>query len=180
VTVTRCVILLRGVNVGGNNLVPMGELRALLTGAGFGGVETYLQSGNLAVSAAGTPEAVARRCEALIAARFGLDIRSLVRTHAELDAVVRADPFPGAADDPRRYQVTFLESPPDPEIIPRLSSAAGAGERFAVAGREIYAWHPQGIAGSRLATLLAGRALKLTGTTRNWTTVTKLLSMTAG
>jgi uncharacterized protein (DUF1697 family) len=158
----------------------MAELRALLTGAGFGGVETYLQSGNVALSAAGTPEAVARRCEALIAARFGLDIRSLVRTHAELDAVVRADPLPGATGDPRHYQVTFLESPPDPEILPVLSTAAAAGERFALVDREIYAWHPQGIAGSRLATLLAGRALKLTATTRNWTTVTKLLAMTAG
>jgi len=174
------VILLRGVNVGGNNVIPMGELRALLTGAGFGGVETYLQSGNVAVSAPGAPEAVARRCEALIAAHFGLDIRSLVRTHAELEAAVRADPLPGAADDPRRYQVTFMESPPDSEIIPVLSTAATAGERFAVVGREIYAWHPEGIAGSRLATLLAGRTLKLTATTRNWTTVTTLLSITAG
>ncbi len=177
---TRCAILLRGINVGGNNLIPMAELRALLTGAGFGAVETYLQSGNVAVSWAGTSEAVARRCEQLIAARFGLDIRTVVRTHAELEAVVRADTLPGAADDPRHYQVTFLESPPAPEIVPLLRTAATASERFALVGREIYAWHPQGIAGSRLATLLAGRALKLTATTRNWTTVTKLLSMTAG
>lgn len=176
----RCAILLRGVNVGGNNLIPMAELRALLTGAGFGGVETYLQSGNIVLSATGTPEAAARRSEALIAARFGLDIRSMVRTHAELEAMVRADPLPGAAADPRRYQVTFLESPPAPEIIPVLSTAATAGEQLAVVGREIYAWHPQGIAGSRLASLLAGRALKLTATTRNWSTVTTLLAMTAG
>ncbi len=174
------MILLRGVNVGGNNLIPMGELRALLTEAGFGGVETYLQSGNVTVSTDATPEAAARRCETLIAKRFGLEIRSLVRTHAELEAVVRADPLDGAGDDPRRYQVTFLESPPDPEIIPVLSTAAIAGERFAVVGREIYAWHPQGIAGSRLAALLGGRALKLAATTRNWTTVTKLLAMSAG
>jgi uncharacterized protein (DUF1697 family) len=158
----------------------MAELRALLTGAGFGGVETYLQSGNIALSAAGAPEAAARRCEALIAERFSLDLRSLVRTHAELEAVVEADPLPEAAADPKRHQVTFLESPPGPEIISRLSAAAAPNERFAIVGREIHAWHPDGIARSRLAALLAGRAFEVTATARNWTTVMALLTMTAG
>ncbi|MGA2282757.1 MAG: DUF1697 domain-containing protein [Candidatus Dormibacteria bacterium] len=171
----RYTVLLRGINVGPNNRVPMADLRALLTDAGFTGVATHLQSGNIVLSAGGSPDQVTRRCESLVTERFGLDIRCLVRTRDELEAVVRADPLAGVATDPKRYQVTFLESAPDPDILSRLAAAAAPEECFAVIGREIYAWHPEGIARSRLATLLAGRALN--GTARNWTTVTTLLAM---
>jgi uncharacterized protein (DUF1697 family) len=103
----------------------------------------------------------------------------VVRTHLELEAVVRANPLPEAAADPKRYQVTFLESAAAPDIAARLAAAATPEERFAVIGREIYAWHPEGIPRSRLATLLAGRGFKVAATARNWITVTALLSMTA-
>jgi uncharacterized protein (DUF1697 family) len=174
----RCAILLRGINIGPNNRIPMAELRSLLTQDGFGGVATYLQS-NVLLSSSLSPEAAARRCEHLIAEGYGLEIRSVVRTHLELEAVVRANPLPEAAADPKRYQVTFLESAPAPDIAARLAAAATPEERFAVIGREIYAWHPEGIARSRLATLLAGRGFKVAATARNWITVTALLSMTA-
>jgi len=114
--VARSAILLRGINIGPNNRIPMAELRSLLTEDGFGDVATYLQSGNVVLSHAGPPEAAARRCEGLIAERFGLQIRSVVRTHHELEAVVSANPLPEAAADPKRYQVTFLESATDPGI----------------------------------------------------------------
>ena len=175
----RCAILLRGINIGPNNRIPMAELRALLTQDGFAEVATHLQSGNVVLSSDGPPDAAARRREGLIADRFGLDIRSVVRTHDELETVVHADPLPEAAADPKRYQVTFLESAPDPGIGARLAAVATPQERFAVIGREIYAWHPEGVARSRLATLLAGRAFKVAATARNWTTVTALLSLTA-
>ncbi len=175
----RCAILLRGINIGPNNRIPMAELRAMLTDDGFAGVTTYLQSGNVVLSSAGSPAEAARRCEALIGERFGLRIRAVARTHGELEAVVRADPLPEAAADPRRYQVTFLESAPDPDIGARLAAVATPEERFAVIGREIYGWHPEGVARSRLATRLAGRGLEVTATARNWTTVTTLLSLTA-
>jgi uncharacterized protein (DUF1697 family) len=177
--VARYAILLRGINIGPSNRIPMAELRGLLTDDGFDDVATYLQSGNVVLSSTLTPGAAARRCEELIAERFGLRIRALVRTHAELDAVVRADPLAEAPANPKGYQVTFLESSPDPDIVPRLAAAATPEERFAVIGREIYAWHPDGIARSKLATLLAGRAFQGAATARNWTTVTALLSMTA-
>src|ERR1035438_5342617 len=106
----RCAILLRGINIGPHNRIPMAELRALLTEDGFADVATHLQSGNVVLSSAGSPEEAARRCEDLIKLRFGLDIRSVVRTHGELLGVVRADPLPGAAALPKGYQVTFLES----------------------------------------------------------------------
>jgi uncharacterized protein (DUF1697 family) len=175
----RLAVLLRGVNVGGNNRLPMAELRSALAGAGFTEVASYLQSGNVVLSGDRTADSVARRCEGVIRERFGLDVRAVVRTREELAAVVGADPIPGASADPRRYQVTFLEVAPDPGILARLAEVATPMERFAVIGREIYAWHPEGVARSRLATLLAGRAFKVAATARNWTTVTALLSLTA-
>ena len=174
----RCAILLRGINIGPHNRIPMAELRALLTQDGFGDVTTHLQSGNVALSHTGSPEAAARRCEVLIKERFGLEIRSVVRTHAELEAVVSGDPLPEAAAIPKGYQVTFLEAAADPGIVARLAAVATPEERFAVIGREIYAWHPEGIARSRLALLLSGPGLKVTAPARDWTTVTALLSMT--
>jgi uncharacterized protein (DUF1697 family) len=175
----RCAILLRGINIGPNNRIPMAELRSLLTDDGFADVATYLQSGNVVVSSAQSPEDAARRCRALIRERFGFEIPAVVRTHGELEAVVGTDPLPEAAVNPKAYQVTFLESAADPGIVARLAALATPAERFAVIGREIYAWHPDGIARSKLATLLAGPGLKVTATARNWTTVTALLSMTA-
>ena len=169
----RCAILLRGINIGPHNRIPMAELRALLTQDGFGDVTTHLQSGNVALSHTGSPEAAARRCEVLIKERFGLEIRSVVRTHAELEAVVSGDPLPEAAAIPKGYQVTFLEAAADPGIVARLAAAADEkGAPIAVA------WHPEGIARSRLALLLSGPGLKVTATARDWTTVTALLSMT--
>jgi hypothetical protein len=132
----RCAILLRGINIGPNNRIPMAELRALLTKDGFNDVATYLQSGNVALSSAGSPQAAAQRCEGLIAERFGLRIRSVVRTHDELEAVVRADPLPEAAADPKRYQVTFLESaltptsaPGSPRLPPGRSGSRSSAAR---------------------------------------------------
>jgi uncharacterized protein (DUF1697 family) len=176
--VARFAVLLRGVNVGGHHRVPMAELRSALAGAGFTEAATHLQSGNVVLSGDGPAEAVARRCQALIAEHFGFEIPCAVRTREEMEAVVRADPLADLVTDPRLYQVSFLSAAPAPEVLPRLAAAATPDERFAVIGREIYAWHPDGIARSRLATLLAGRALD--GTARNWTTVTTLLAMMGG
>ncbi len=174
----RYLVLLRGVNVGPSHRIAMAELRTALAEAGFGDVRTHLQSGNVALTAADTsPAVVARSCERLIARRFGFEVPCVVRTREELAAVVSLNPLAGVVTDPRLHQVTFLEAAPDPEVLPKLAAAATPEERFAVEGREIYAWHPHGIARSRLATLLAGRGLGVTASARNWTTITALLAL---
>jgi uncharacterized protein (DUF1697 family) len=170
-------VLLRGINLGSRNRIAMPELRELLAGAGFDDVRTYLQSGNVVLSSDARPEQVARECETQIADRLGLDIKVVVRTRDELAEVVRRNPLGKVAVNPKRYQVSFLDAEPDPEVVRRLEAAVVAPERFVVAGRELYAWHPEGIGRSRLWTLLAGRGLGVTATARNWATVTKLLAL---
>jgi uncharacterized protein (DUF1697 family) len=176
----RYILLLRGINLGSRNRVSMPELRNLPDGAGFEDVQTYLQSGNVVLAGKRPPDAVARQCERLIASRFELEVAVLVRTRAELAKVVARNPLAGVADDPKRYQVTFLAAKLQRETEREIAAAAVAPEQVAVSGREIYAWHPAGVGRSKLATLLARRDLGVPATARNWSTVTKLLELAEG
>jgi uncharacterized protein (DUF1697 family) len=173
----RHVVLLRGVNVGSRNRIGMAALREVLESAGFDDVQTFLQSGNVVLSSRASPDRVARRCEEQIAAAFGLEIPVLVRTRAELSRVVQRNPLRDVAVNPKRYQVSFLAAKPAVEVLRKLEAAVVAPEQFVAVGRELYAWHPEGVARSRLWALLAGRDLGVTATARNWTTVTKLLAL---
>jgi uncharacterized protein (DUF1697 family) len=174
------IVFLRGINLGSTNRISMPELRELLADVGFDGVRTYLQSGNVVLSTRASPPTVARRCREAIAERFGLEIAVVARTRDELAEVVRRNPLGGVAKDPKRYQVSFLDAEPDPALVDTLAEVAAAGERFEVIGREIYAWHPAGVARSKLWTLLAGKGLGVTATARNWTTVEKVLVLAHG
>jgi uncharacterized protein (DUF1697 family) len=173
----RQIVLLRGINLGSRNRIAMPALRELLTGAGYDQVRTYVQSGNVVLESRRTPAAVAKACEELIAAELGLDIAVVVRTRDELAEVVRRDPLGDVAANPKRYQVSFLESEPDAKALEKVSALAVDGERIEAIGREIYAWHPDGVARSKLWAGLAGKGLGMKATARNWTTVTTLLQM---
>jgi uncharacterized protein (DUF1697 family) len=155
----------------------MPALRERLTAAGLADVRSYLQSGNLVVSTDAPPGELARACEAQIAEDFGLGISVLVRTREELAKVVSGNPLAKVAINPKRYQVSFCAVEPDPVLVERLGALAVPPEQFVAVGRELYAWHPNGVARSRLWAELASRRLEVTATARNWTTVTTLLAM---
>ena len=155
----------------------MADLRALLTDAGFADVATYVQSGNIVLTSALAGGELAAEVGALVSARFGFAVPVLARSGAELAAVIDYDPIPGAAQDPKRYQVTFLDEAPDAAVVSRLAAAASATERLAVAGRELYSFHPDGIARSKLAVQLTAKQLGSQATARNWATVTTLREM---
>jgi uncharacterized protein (DUF1697 family) len=175
--VSRQVVLLRGINLGPRNRVAMGELRTALEHAGFEDVKTYLQSGNVVLSSKAKPEQTARKVRRAISDGFGLDIAVVVRTGAQLARVVARDPLGDVATDPKRYQVSFLDGTLPAASKRKLEQARLESEQFVVRGREIYAWHPAGVARSKLWSALAGRDLGVTATARNWTTVTKLLEL---
>ena len=173
----RQIVLLRGINLGPRNRVPMAELREVLAGAGFDDVATYLQSGNVVLTSGGKPDALARKCERLIADSFGLDIAVVVRTRNELARIVEHNPLGDVAKNPKRYQVSFLSAKLPKKKVDELAALAVKSERLVASGRELYAWHPDGVARSKLWAALAGRNLGVTATARNWTTVTSLLEM---
>src|SRR5205085_5490459 len=136
--------------------------REALTEAGFRDVRTYVQSGNVVLSSGAKPGTVARKCERTIAEHFDLEIPVIVRTRDELAGVVERNPLADVADNPKRYQVTFLDGKLRPEVVRKLEAAAAPSERFVVDGREVYAWTPAGVARSKLWALLAGRSLGVT------------------
>ena len=143
-------------------------------------VETYVQSGNIALDSAAKPATLERRLAELIEDRFGFEVPVIVRSRKQLAAVVELDPFQAVADNPKRYQVSFLSEKLSAETVTRLEELAHESERVAIHGREVYAWHPDGVARSKLWNALAGKGLGVTATARNWTTVCKLLEMADG
>jgi uncharacterized protein (DUF1697 family) len=155
----------------------MPKLREALAEAGFDDVRTYLQSGNVVLSSRASPDTVARKTKRLIADEFGLDIDVVVRKRDELAQVVKRDPLGKVAKDPKRYQVSFLDRRPGRDVVRKLEALAVGDEQLVADGRELYAWHPAGVARSKLWAALAGRGLGVTATARNWTTVTKLLEL---
>jgi uncharacterized protein (DUF1697 family) len=173
----RHIVLLRGINIGPRNRIAMGELRDALEEAGFKDVKTYLQSGNVVLESTAKPESVGRKVERLIKKRFGLEIAVVVRSRAQLAAVVKRNPLGKVATEPKRYQVTFLSKKLSARVVRELEAAAADSEQFVVAGREVYAWHPKTIARSKLWTTLAGKKLGVTATSRNWATVEALLAL---
>jgi uncharacterized protein (DUF1697 family) len=176
------IVLLRGINVGSANRIAMPALREALSDVGFLNVRTYLQSGNIVLETQLQESELSAAVELLIADRFGLNVPALASGPAEFGEVVAANPFPDAVRDPKRFQVTFLSDAPAADGVRQLEAlAAESGERFAARGRALYAWHPEGIQQSKLATRLTPKRLGVTiATARNWTTVTTLLEMAAG
>lgn len=170
----RYVVLLRGINIGPRNRIAMPALRGALAEAGFEDVQTYVQSGNVVLTSRAKPETVRRDVEQLIAERFGLEIAVLVRTRAELVRIAKANPLKQVVTNPKRYQVTFLESKLPAATVKQLEELAAHGEQVVARGREVYAWTPDGIARSKLWAKLAGTSLGVTATSRNWTTVEAL------
>jgi uncharacterized protein (DUF1697 family) len=177
-TTTRYVALLRGINVGGRNKVPMPTLRELLARIGATDARTHLQSGN-AVFAHDEqdPQLLAAELRKAIADELGLAISCLVRTGADLRRVVEANPYPMEGVDGSRFLVVFLSGPPPADRLAAVDPAAYAPDTFRPGLREIYAHFPDTIRDSRLAAFLTDRGLGLTATARNWNTVTRLLEL---
>jgi uncharacterized protein (DUF1697 family) len=158
----------------------MPALRECLASDGLEDVKTYVQSGNVVVTSDAAPEDLTGRCEALIARELGLDIAVIVRTGDELAQVVRLNPLGEVADNPKRYQVTFLSAELSPERVERLAAVAAPAERLVAIGRELYSWHPAGVGRSKLWGRIASTGLGVSATARNWTTVETLLQMAQG
>src|SRR3954447_4594867 len=173
----RHVVLLRGINVGTHNRVPMAPLREALADAGFSEVRTLLQSGNVVLSSDLDPDAVAREVHDVMASAFRLDVDVVVRTRDELAAVVERNPLRDVAVDGRRHQVFFCSGPPSAQALDAVAAAELEPEQLVADGRELYSWHPDGLQRSELAKRLSRAKLGVVTTARNWNTVTKLLSL---
>lgn len=175
---TVWVVLLRGINVGGRNRLPMKDLTAALEAIGCANVKTYIQSGNAVFSKPGrkAPE-LARLVADTIAERHGLAPAVILLTARELENAVRANPFPTAESDPKSLHVSFLAEEPTSPNCDDLNEIKSESESFALRGSTFYLHAPDGIGRSKLAAR-AEKLLGVSATARNWRTVTTLLELT--
>jgi uncharacterized protein (DUF1697 family) len=178
---TTYIGLLRGINVGGANMVAMSELREIIGGLGFSDVKTLLQSGNVVFRGPAKPPAkVESQLEAALEKRLGRKIDFHVRTAAEWLAVVAANPFAAEAkQDPGHLLVSCFKAPLDPANVKALEAAIVGRERLRADGRHLYMVFPDGIGNSKAAAL-ADKKVQARGTARNWNTALKLAALAGG
>ena len=173
----RYVALLRGVNVGGRNKLPMADLRDIFAEAGCAAVQTYIQSGNVVFEATqDLAERVPEIVTLVIRRRFDIETAVIVRSREELRQVADSNPF-DTSGDPRLLHVAFLQDAPGAEAVARLDPERSPPDAFAVRGRNVYLHYPNGVARSKLTNEYLAAQLQTVSTTRNWRTVLTLLEM---
>ena len=171
------IAFLRGINVGGKNLLKMKELVVLLNEACCSEVKTYLQSGNAVFkSAESSAAALETSIEKALREDRGIDARVLVLCREELGRAIASNPFPQAVTDPKTLHLFFLSEPPHSPVIETLNSYKADSESFLLTDRVFYLHAPEGIGRSRLAARVE-RLLGVDATARNWRTVSKVGEM---
>ena len=175
------IALLRGINVGGKNRLPMKELAAMFVDAGCKDVRTYIQSGNVVFrTGPGGGEEISSVISASILRRFDYRIPVVTRTAREFQEIVQANPFVEAGAEADKLHFMFLAELPDSANVEALDPDRSPGDEFAVMGREIYLHCPNGVARSKLTNSYFDSRLSTTSTTRNWRTVQRLLELATG
>jgi uncharacterized protein (DUF1697 family) len=180
------VALLRGVNVGGRNKVPMADLRIAVSSLGYPAVSTYIQSGNVLFSTTETDTTLLEAAIAgVIASTFGIKVGIVVVTREQLAAVLSRIPYPDEPN-PRYVHVMFLGAEPDEALLARLDAASqavaakGSRDTVTARGRTLYLHTPDGYGTSELATTVQRVTAPVNGTARNLATATKLLELCDG
>ena len=177
---TTFVALLRAVNLGSRNRVPMAELRALVEGLGAEDVRTYVQSGNVVCRSSRSAQALADGIHAAIEERLGLDIAVVVRTRAQLAKVARTNPLAGPKVDEKTLHVAFLAETPSRARVRELDPGFAAPDALHVAGRQVYLRYANGAGRTKLTNTVLERRLGVAATTRNWRTVAALAELAKG
>ena len=177
----KIIALQRAINVGGIK-VNIAELRSMVADLGFGGVQSYVASGNLVFEGDG------RSCAELEALfeteatkQIGLTTEWMCRTAAEWQAILAANPYPEfAAESPSKLLVTLFKTAPDPKGLEAVRAKAVFGETMELIGRELFVTFPEGAGKSKLGSAAAWKPLKSPGTSRNWNTMLKVGEMAGG
>jgi uncharacterized protein (DUF1697 family) len=173
------VALLRGINVGGKNMLPMADLVKMFSKTGCENVRTFIQSGNVIFNAdADLAERIADLISAQIAKKFGCKIPVVLRTARQLENVVANNPFIKTGTLGDILHVMFLANLPKPEAVAQLDAKRSPPDEFIVRNREIFLKLPNGNARSKLTNAYFDSKLATVSTVRNWRTVLKLEELT--
>jgi uncharacterized protein (DUF1697 family) len=169
------IALFRGINVGGNNILPMKELAGILEDLGCEKVKTYIQSGNVVFqSKKEQPHELAGEITAKILEHYGFEPKVILLEKSDLQDAIENNPF--ATDDGKALHFFFLASRPEKADLERLMALKSASEAYKLHKKVFYLYTPDGLGRSKLATKVE-QCLGIPATARNWNTVSKLLSL---
>ena len=174
---TTYVALFRGINVGGNNILPMKVLSALLERIGLEEVMTYIQSGNV-VFKTNTSNTVSleRRITEAVKTDCGFEPWVLLIEKKDFERAIDANPFPQATTEPKSLHFFFLSEIPNAPDIAGLDALRSKTENFLIVGPVLYLHAPDGVGRSKLAAKIE-RLLGVPTTARNWRTVSKIAEL---
>ncbi len=171
------IALFRGINVGGNNPLPMRELVEDLEALGLKNVSTYIQSGNVVFECLDTDQVdLAARIQSAVGDRHGFKPHVMILGVDELEDAVISNPFRSAESEPKTIHLFFLESSPEDPDVESLRDLKLNTEDFELKDRIFYLHAPEGIGRSKLAARVE-RALGVPVTARNWRSVVRILDM---
>jgi uncharacterized protein (DUF1697 family) len=171
------IALFRGINVGGNNVLPMTDLVTLLEDMGSKNVKTYIQSGNAVFEhEEENTSLLSNKIRAMLRKSHGFEPQVLLLRQEEIERAVRSNPFPEGESEPKTLHVHFLASKPTNPDLEALERIKGDRERFVLEDGFFYLHSPEGIGRSKLAAN-AEKLLGVAATGRNWRTVCKIMAM---
>lgn len=171
------IVLLRGINVGGHNKLPMADLRNLLNRQGYTNVSTYIQSGNILLTSDKNSSEISRNIEELLKDKYSYNIPVITISVAELRQCFQGNPYIQSEEDIKFLHVTFIDVSPEISAIDNLSINIYNNDEYEVKGKFIYLHTPDGFAKTKFSNTQFEKQLNTKATTRNWRTVTKLVEL---
>ena len=169
---TIYIALLRGINVGGNNIIKMNDLKKMFTNLGIEKVETYIQSGNIVFQSENAAEILQSLIHEEIKAAFGLSVPVILRTAAEWKEIMRTCPYQEELQEGESVHLTLLDKEPLTEVIEQLLKYKSESEECYISGRDVYLYLRKSILDSKISNQL--QKLKVPVTSRNWKTIKKI------
>jgi len=177
---TTYISILRGINVSGQKLIRMEDLRKLYEGLGFTDVTTFIQSGNVIFNTvhAVSENSLSEKIEKAIEEKYSFFVPVIIRTADEIQAILLSNPFLDEEDiDREKLHVTFLDEVPNPALSADIKANNPSPDRFVIKGRDVYLYCPGGYGNTKLSNTFFEKKLKVHATTRNWKTVGKLAEL---
>lgn len=171
------IALLKGINVGGHKKVPMAELRDLLAKSGFQNVQTYIQSGNVIFKSLDDVHGLEKKISNLISVHFGFDVSVIVKTNPELQLIFDSCPF--EKDIKEMSYFIILNTSPDAKMIDEVNKISYENEEVIIKNNCLYFYSSNGFGQTKFNMNTYERKLKVIGTSRNYNTMVKLLSLSS-
>lgn len=171
------IALLKGINVGGHKKVSMAELRDLLVKSGFENVQTYIQSGNVIFKSLDEVHGLEEKISNLISVHFGFDVSVILKTNPELQLIFDSCPFENGKKENNYFII--LNKMPDAKMIDEVNRISYENEEIIIKNNCLYFYSSKGFGQSKFNMITYERKLKVIGTSRNYNTMVKLLSLSS-